>query len=92
MTVNNLYYKIWLCQEFVSRVQKTQNIIQQELVANALDSVKVKRRFRMLRQLSEYQTQILGKIPALSSNDDRDFHDFLAKINQEISIIVDRSS
>lgn len=92
MAVNNLYYRLWITQEFMSQMQKAMSVIQQELVANALDSVKVKRRFRMLKQLGEYQTQILDKIPALVSDDAQDFHDFLDQTNNEISVIINRNS
>lgn len=78
--------------DIISRcISKNKNKLHQELKDLADDPVLFKRRFRMIRQLSRYETDIYQKIYEFSSSDPEDY--FLGIINSltEISDVINRS-
>lgn len=65
-------------------------ILLDELITNATDPVKQMRRFRMLSQLSNYESQVIGKIAALDTNEVDDF--LTDEFEREINTIVNRNA
>lgn len=92
MVINNLYHRLFVTQQLVALLQNQMQNLQQDLIANALDPIKVKRRFRMMKQLSLYQAQLLDKIPNFHSDDAKDFQRFMDHVSREVFTIVHRSS
>lgn len=73
MTPNIKFYKIKFIKEFNERCDYERNRIIIELVDDATDPTIVKRRIRMLEQLTEYQLQIYKKLEAFETDDPDDF-------------------
>jgi hypothetical protein len=58
----------------------------------AIDPTLFKRRFRMLAQLADYESQIYKKIYDFDSKDINDYTQALHQIVREIKNVTDRSS
>lgn len=65
--------------------------LQKELQERASDPVIFKRRFRMLTQLAEYESQIYKKIYNFNTNDFQDYDLAVRLITQEIYDVTNRS-
>lgn len=65
--------------------------LQKELQEKASDPVIFKRRFRMLSQLSEYESQIYKKIYSFETDDCQDYNSAINYIMQEIHYVTDRN-
>jgi hypothetical protein len=68
-----LFFRIKLLKDFLSCSEKLKNELLQELVEHATDPVIRSRRFRMLKQLSLYESQIINKIATLKTDNIQDF-------------------
>lgn len=90
--INKLYYQLYVSTKFLEMSTATINLLKNELVSNALDQVKVRRRLRMISQVSEYQSQIFKKICLLESDHAEDYESFLNDLNTELHQIIDRNS
>lgn len=86
------YHRLKFSIQILELINSTSDIIKSELISHALDHVLVTRRLRMLSQLGQYQQQIFQKIPAwrIQSVDDLKF--CMQLVEQELRIIIDRSS
>jgi hypothetical protein len=65
--------------------------LQKELLARASDPTILKRRFRMIGQLAEYEAQIYKKIYEFSSDDVTDYVLATNDIIYELHSVTDRS-
>ena len=65
--------------------------LHRELYALADDPILLKRRFRMLSQLADYESQIYKKIYDFSSNDTDDYTAVLTLIKDELYHITQKS-
>lgn len=75
------YFRIKLLQQFLEATARSRSGLLTDLVNKATDPVIVMRRFRMLRQLAEYESQIVAKIQNFDTDDILDFSsDFLYEI------------
>lgn len=84
------FLKIKELNEFLKTVQNEKQKLFEELLQNANDRVIRNRRFRMLSQLSQYESETIKKIVNFKTND---YSDYLKKdYSQEILAIVNRSS
>jgi hypothetical protein len=92
MNFNLLYYRLHATEKILVMINEAVTLVQQQLIEHALDHIKVLRRFRMLKQLSQYQAQIIGKIPNLQSDDPNDFDNFLETVRNEINTIINPNS
>ena len=68
-----LFFRIKLLKDFLSCSEKLKNKLLQELIEHATDPVIRSRRFRMLKQLSLYESQIINKIDTLKTDNVQDF-------------------
>jgi hypothetical protein len=83
------YFRIKLLQQFLEATARSRSGLLTDLVNKATDPVIVMRRFRMLRQLAEYESQIVAKIQNFDTDDILDFsRDFI----YEIQFITNYSS
>ena len=79
-----------MLQEFLAKVQAAKEELLNELINRATDPVILKRRFRMLSQLSLYESMIVSKIYNIETDDNNDFLKF-DYINS-IAAIVNKSA
>jgi hypothetical protein len=68
-----LFFRINMLKDFLSCSEKLKNELLQELIEHATDPVIRSRRFRMLKQLSLYESQIINKIDTLTTDNVQDF-------------------
>jgi len=73
MTPNIKFYKIKFIKEFNERCDYERNRLINEMIDDATDPTIVKRRIRMLEQLTEYQLQIYKKLSDFETDDPNDF-------------------
>jgi hypothetical protein len=90
MTLNTTVLKLNLTQQVLTECFLARQSLLDDLIIYATDLVIVKRRYRMLRQLSLYEAQILNKIYNFESNDIEDFS--IRNIKQELSHVINKSS
>lgn len=71
----NLFLRLRMLKFFLQHSAQIKQQLLTELFENATDPVIRLRRFRMLRQLSIYEGQIIDKIQNLHSDNAKDFLD-----------------
>jgi hypothetical protein len=86
-----LFYKLVVTNIASYHINKNKTVLQNELNELANDPILVKRRFRMLSQLSDYESQLYKKIYQFCSDDINDYVLAAKQIVQEINNVVDRS-
>jgi hypothetical protein len=84
------YYKIKTTKNLIDLVNNYRNTLLTELIDYATDPVIVKRRLRMLSQLSQIESQIILKIQAFETNDVDDID--IEMLCVEIRHITNRNS
>lgn len=72
------------------RTQHTE--LEQELLESGTDAVWFARRFRMLEQLSAYQSQLIKKIYDFETDCSQDYADGMAEIISEIRAVTSRNA
>lgn len=78
--------------DIVSKLINAQRtILEQELQEKASDPVIFKRRFRMLSQLADYESQVYKKIYSFETEDLNDYRQVAYLINTEIQNVTNRS-
>lgn len=88
MTISNIeFYRAKLLFKFVKKVQQAREQLINELVINLADDTIRQRRYRMLRQLNDYENQIIKKIQKFETNDITDFD-----IEFPVEYVVHRSA
>lgn len=68
------------------------NTIRQELIDNAGDPIKLKRRFRMMGQIGALESQIYKKIYDFKGGSIDDYLQAIHQFKSEVTSVVDRSS
>jgi len=87
-----MFLRLSMLRKFLSHSEKLKKNLLQELVARATDPVIRMRRFRMLRQLSLYESQIIKKIENLETDDSYDFVFYSNSLEHEANLIVNKSA
>jgi len=67
-------------------------IIREELIDNAGDPTKLKRRFRMLGQIGNLESQIYRKIYDFKGGSVDDYVEAIQVLKSEVKSVIDRSS
>ena len=84
------YYKIKTTKKIIEIVNDHRNKLLTELIDYATDPVIVKRRLRMLSQLSQIESQLLSKILSFETDNVNDFNSQL--LFKEINCVTNRNS
>ena len=90
MTINFDFYKLKLVQDTVQLVADARTKLLEELLIHASDPTIKMRRFRMLKQLSQFESQIIEKIWKFETDDHRDL--LQIKLLDEIRSVVSRDA
>jgi hypothetical protein len=90
MSINTKFYKIKLLKQFLERTDLARKTLFNELIVNATDPTVYKRRFRMLQQLNDYETQVLKKIYDFDTDDIADLD--LEKLLMGLRPILNRNA
>lgn len=90
MLLNTTILKLDLTKQALDQFFLTRQSLLDDLIIYATDPVVVKRRFRMLRQLSLYEAQILNKIYSFDSENINDFS--IDHIKHELSYVINKSA
>ena len=90
MTINFDFYKLKLVQDTVQLVADARTKLLEELLIHASDPTIKMRRFRMLKQLSQFESQIIEKIWRFETDDHRDL--LQIKLLDEIRSVVSRDA
>jgi hypothetical protein len=72
-------------------INDCRTVLHQEMCDTATDPTLFKRRFRILSQLADYESQIYKKIYEFDSKDISDYTQALQQIVREIQNVTDRS-
>jgi len=86
-----LFYKLIVVDIVSKNINQHRLKLREELISSASDPIVLKRRFRMLSQLADYESQIYKKIYNFKSNDPNDYVQSAELITQEIQHVTDRS-
>lgn len=90
MTINFDFYKLKLVQDTVQLVADARTKLLEELIIHASDPTIKMRRFRMLKQLSQFESQMIEKIWRFETDDHRDL--LQIKLLDEIRSVVSRDA
>ena len=85
-----LFLKLLITQQVSDSIGLERKKLQYELIELADNPVLLKRRFRMLRQLAIYESQILDKIYNFEFQTVDDYNDSIQHINNEIRSMTSR--
>lgn len=87
----DVFFKLTMSDIVSKLIESHRIVLKRELQERASDSVIFKRRFRMLTQLSEYESQIYKKIYNFNTDDFQDYNLAMNLIVQEIQDVTNRS-
>lgn len=87
-----LFYKLVVTTLVDRQISQHKKIIQQELVERASDPNILKRRFRMLSQISEFESQIQKKIYNFHGDSIDDYVCSVQLIFDNLRYVVNRNS
>lgn len=90
MTINFDFYKLKLVQDTVQLVADARTKLLEELIIHASDPTIKMRRFRMLKQLSQFESQMIEKIWRFETDNHRDL--LQIKLLDEIRSVVSRDA
>lgn len=90
MTINFDFYKLKLVQDTVQLVADARTKLLEELLIHASDPTIKMRRFRMLKQLSQFESQMIEKIWRFETDDHQDL--LQIKLIDEIRSVVSRDA
>jgi hypothetical protein len=85
------FYKLVVVDIVNKNINDCRTTLHQEMYNTAIDPTLFKRRFRMLTQLADYESQIYKKIYNFDSKDINDYTQALQQIVREIKNVTDRS-
>ena len=92
MTNLDLLYKLIALDIITKKIDSSRRQLIKELQSQAQDTIIAMRRFRMLSQLSAYESQIISKLWLFhTSNLDDDYFLSLNTVMKEIDWVIDRS-
>jgi hypothetical protein len=89
--MNTTLLKYKLLDEFLAETQKHRCLLLEELLDNATDPVIKKRRFRMLSNLSTFESSMIKKIYDFETDNPGDLLIFHT-LTEEIDSLLDRSA
>lgn len=89
-TINFDFYKLKLVQDIIVMAAEARTKLFEELLVHALDPTIKMRRFRMLRQLSQFESQMIEKIWRFETDDPRDLYQF--NWSKEIESVISRDA
>lgn len=87
-----LFLKLLITQQVLQVIGQRRQKLQYELIDLAGDPVLLKRRYRMLRQLAMYESQILDRIYDFEFQSVNDYHDSYNLILAEINWVSSRNA
>ena len=91
--INHTYFKLKMLEDLLAgTAQARQELLKNVVDIGNFDQIRLMRRFRMLRQLSEFEAQIIDKIYNLKVNDVEDYLDQRTAFISEITTVVDRDA
>jgi hypothetical protein len=90
MQLNITILKLNLTKQALDQFFLARQSLLDDLIVYATDPTMVKRRFRMLKQLSLYESQILNKIHSFDSEDINDFS--IEHIKYELNHVINKSA
>lgn len=90
MQQDYIFFRLNILTQFLDEVKKHRAQLLNELIDRATDPVIRMRRFRMLSQLSQYESQIIDKIANVETDNVNDFNENM--LDFEISRIVNRDA
>jgi len=90
MAIGQRYFRIKHLKYLIDTCQRHREKLIDELIDNATNDTLVMRRFRMIHELSSFESSMTKKIYNFQTNDVEDFN--LAWIDQQISFITNRNA
>lgn len=91
MNQTDVFLKLTMSDIVSKLIESHRTILKKELQERASDPVIFKRRFRMLTQLAEYESQVYKKIYSFDTDDFQDYNSAISLIVQEIQDVTNRS-
>lgn len=93
MQINQTFFKLKLLKDCLTESIKTKQILLDECInAGGTNSTILMRRFRMISQLAQWESEITNKIYNFEISSLREFEDNLRNIKQEIDIVANRDA
>jgi hypothetical protein len=86
------YFRLKFAIAVLAEIKTATETMQTDLITHGLDTVKAKRRLRMLSQLGKYQQQIFSKLPHWYIESREDLQRCLALVRRELEAITQQSS
>lgn len=90
MQQDYIFFRLHMLTQFLDEVKQHREQLLHELINRATDPVIRMRRFRMLSQLSQYESQIINKIANIETDDVTDF--FVNDLTLELMKVINRDA
>lgn len=93
MHVNQTFFKLTLLNDLLQTSSRAKQVLLDECInTGGTDPIILMRRFRILSQLSYYESELINKIYNFEITSLDDFVDNFKIIRGEINTIIDRNS
>jgi len=90
--LNHKFQKIVLAAELLEHSENAKKELLNELLELGTDDIYFMRRFRMLQQLADFESQIIKKIYQFNTDDDSDYLDISSILSKELLTVVSRNA
>jgi len=91
LSQTELFLKLTITHIVSSHINQRKELLQQELIEFANDPILLKRRYRMISQLADYESQIYKKIYQFRSNDINDYKLAAEQLIHEIYMVSNKN-
>jgi hypothetical protein len=90
--MNHKFQKILATIQLLEDGEKIKQQLISEMLDIATDDILFMRRFRMLQQLAEIESQTVNKIYHYKTNDVRDYQHCISEIRTELAYVASRNA
>jgi hypothetical protein len=90
--MNDKFLKLCAAERFMQSTDQQRKLLFQELVNNATDDVIFMRRFRMISQINQFESQGINKIYQFETDDPGDYTHGLSMLLSELNLVVSKNA
>ena len=88
--MDHKFYRFRLLKQLLAETSKHKDVLLNELINNGTNHTVVTRRFRMIKELCEFEAQIIQKIYQFETTDPNDFD--LSALTLSMAKILNRAA
>ena len=90
--MNDKFLKLCVTEKFMQATDQQRKLLFQDLVNNATDNVIFMRRFRMISQINQFESQGINKIYQFETDNPDDYTHGLSVLLSELNSVASKNA